>query len=338
MSETGKSRCPFHDTTSSIEELCRTAFNRPWRAGDGPMPRPFHAKSHGCVRGVLRVEPPVNPAWQCGLFVRAAEFPAVIRFSSALCPSDRLADGRGMAIKLNGVEGEVCDGAPPGQQDIILMSDPVAPFRGAVDALTLLRSLAALRAVFGLGGVPSRWLPAPERSFPFLGMCRIQWFRFARMFLASNWAHLRHGDLTRYSYHSITPYALRDTATKYEFRPVLGATAGGKLRGPNLRSRLQSALDRGPLRFDFYLQPRADESDSLETGNRRWKGPSVRVGHLEIPSQHVAANDALGETLAFGPWNCLRAHQPLGSVNQARRLPYRESVDRRGGNPLFPES
>ena len=33
---------------------------------------------------------------------------------------------------------------------------------------------------------------------------------------------------------------------------------------------------------------------------------------------------ALAEKIAFNPWNCLQAHQPLGGMNRARKAIYTE--------------
>lgn len=321
--------CPFHPPAARIRELFRSAFHRP--RPDGSVPRSFHAKGHGCVRGHLRIEPAVDARWH-GLFSRAADFPALIRFSSTLLPVDCLADGRGLAIKLHGVEGEVCDGAPSGYQDFVLVNGPATPFANATDSLALLRVLAWLSALGRSGGRSF----APPEGFASLGLRHIRWPTLARRVALMIWGHMRCRDLTRYRYYSVTPYQLGDGAAKYELRPVPLARPRPKPRGPNFRARLQFALDQGPLRFDFFLQPRTVEGDALDAADRPWTSPVVRVGRLEIPPQDPTANDALGETLAFDSWNCLRAHTPLGSVNEARRLTYRESAARSGGDPRFP--
>jgi hypothetical protein len=62
----------------------------------------------------------------------------------------------------------------------------------------------------------------------------------------------------------------------------------------------------------------------------------VKVGRLVFPPQEVVATIARGDRLAFSPWNCLRAHEPLGSINAIRRLAYRESAEARGGDAGFP--
>ena len=88
--------------------------------------------------------------------------------------------------------------------------------------------------------------------------------------------------------------------------------------------------------FDFYLQPRLNEEDPIDDACKVWKSPVFRVGHLEIFPQQVETTVELGDKLAFNPWNCLVAHEPLGSINALRKEAYRASAENRGGSSLFP--
>lgn len=315
-----------HARDAEALAILRSTFQRP--RPDGGLPRQFHDKTLACLHGTLQIQPPEDPALRHGLFAAAASHPALVRFSTSFFHDDSLPDGRGMAIKLPHVEGEVCEGAPEGQQDFLLLDQPVQPFRTAAEALELFRTLE------GVTLSPARLL-VPGYTFPGWNPRRIRWHHL-RLLLATGWGHARHKDPSRISYFSGTPFRLGESATKFVCRPDATRLRRRPGRGRDYRERLEAALSEGALGFDFFLQPRAGESDPLDDTARVWTGPLVRVGHLEIPAQPVATALALGDRLAFSPWNCLRAHEPLGSINALRRVAYRASAANRGACPLLP--
>lgn len=69
--------------------------------------RDAHAKSHGVLRGTLRVVDDLPGELRQGLFAQPCELPVIVRFSTA--PGDIVPDGvaaaRGMAIKVLDVDG-----------------------------------------------------------------------------------------------------------------------------------------------------------------------------------------------------------------------------------------
>jgi hypothetical protein len=320
--------CPLDPATAEVLAVLRRTFQRP--GPDGSITRQFHVKTHACLRGVFQVEPADDPALRHGLFATPGRYPAVARFSSSFFEDDRTADGRGLAIKLEGVEGEVCDGAPAGQQDFVLLDQPTQPFRTAADALALFRVLD------GRSMTPARLL-APGYTFPGWNPRRVRW-HYLRLLLATGWGHARNRDLARSTFYSGTPYRLGEGAARYVCRPA--ATSGRRrpARGRDFRERLQNALDAGPLTFDFLLQPRVRADDRLDDAAQAWRSPLVRVGRLEIAPQAVEPGRPLGDRLSFSPWNCLSAHEPLGSVNALRRHAYAASAAARAADPAFPRT
>lgn len=311
-----------------VLEICRRTFQKP--RPDGSLPRQFHAKTYACLRGELVLDAPSQAALRHGLFSKPGRYPAVARFSSSFFEADWRPDIRGMAIKLADVDGEVCAGAPSGQQDFVLMNEPTGPARDASEAAHLFRTFD------GIPRMTPDALMAPGFLVERLVPPRIRW-RYLQFLTTAALRHLLRRDLGRMAYHSVTAYRLGDGAVKYLVRPDTQAMARGSTRGRDFRARLQAALDTGPMGFDFCLQPRTGDDDSIEDARVAWKGPVFRVGRLEFPPQDVAATVAVGERLAFSPWNCLAAHAPLGSINALRRTAYSASTRHRGGDPTFPQ-
>lgn len=121
-----------------------------------------------------------------------------------------------------------------------------------------------------------------------------------------------------------------------------------------LRDELFRATAEGDITFDFLIQRRPSTDTDTDThadsqagddtrasrGRRDrlpiddatvvWgegRAPFVKVGTIRIPRQAldaagVAERLALGEHLSFSPWHTLAAHEPIGSINRARRVVY----------------
>ncbi|HCF27371.1 MAG TPA: hypothetical protein DEV81_09275 [Cyanobacteria bacterium UBA11049] len=83
------------------------------QAEKAPGLRQVHAKSHGCVWGKFTIAENIPENLRIGIFRKVKTYPIWVRFSNASgsisqgqLQSDKLPDGRGMAIKLMQVEGK----------------------------------------------------------------------------------------------------------------------------------------------------------------------------------------------------------------------------------------
>ncbi|WP_343055407.1 hypothetical protein [Azospirillum oleiclasticum] len=320
-------RCPLDAMHGQVVGILRRTFQR--RRPDGALPRFFHEKSHGCLRGTFRVEPPVDPALRQGLFAVPAEYPALVRFSSGMMADDREPDTRGLGIKLSGVPGPVCDGAPAGQQDFLMISQPAIPTRDVTEAVEYFGKIDGARAITPLTAL------VPSYLMPGFRPWRTRW-QYLALIMAAIRAHLRGWDLARLTYYGVTPYRLGEGAMLYRCQPDPATFARRRPRGRSFAERLQATLDDGPLAFDFLIQPRQGETDPLDRIGVPWTGPLLRVARLEIPPQSVSALLPTGDRLTMSPWNALKAHEPLGSINALRRTVYHASATDRGADPLFP--
>lgn len=322
--------CPVSpEDRDELLAICRRTFQRP--RPDGSLARQFHGKTHACLAATMTIDPPDDPVLRHGLFAKPGRYPALVRFSNASFDDDAHPDVRGMAIKLGDVAGDVCEGALPGQQDFVLMSEATGPARDAAEAMHMFRAFDGIRRISAATVIAPRYL------FPSILPWRARW-RYLAFLVNSGLRHLLGRDLAQTSYYSVTPYRLGDGEMKFLVRPEPAALARRPVRGGNLRARLQAALDTEPIGFEFCLQPRTLNSDPIEDTRRAWRSPVHVVGRLEIPQQDVAATVRLGDRLTFSPWNCLAAHEPIGSVNELRRSAYAASAANRAALAVPPAS
>ena len=113
---------------------------------------------------------------------------------------------------------------------------------------------------------------------------------------------------------------------KFGFRP--SAAPDARLSG-SLRDRLRQRLAAGPIRFDFVVQRRTQpDKEPLDDAARPWISPFTVVGDMEIPPQDFETDEraTLDRQFSFAPWNCLKDHEPLGSVNRIRRTAYTDAA------------
>lgn len=323
-SESSEKQCPLHKTTDKILGILDRTFQQP--LSDGTIPRTFHRKTHGALRGTFKVKPVEDGVVRHGLFAEAGEYPAVVRFSSSLQNDDRKPDGRGLAIKLNGVSGELCEGAAQGIQDFVFISDE------SVLAPDAEHSLMVFEQLDGLEKISNADLLMPRYTIPNYNPFRIRW-EYVRSVLSTIRNHVRFKNLAGMSYYSQTPYQLGASAVKYQVHPTKETRQRAKkAKGNTYRERLQNLLETGAIVFDFYVQPRTSDEDPIDNACVIWKGPTICVARLELPPQNVDATLEIGGEMGFSPWNCLKAHKPLGSINAVRRHAYRASVEKRSGN------
>ena len=111
--------------------------------------RASHAKSHGLLKGELRVFDGLPAPLRQGLFATPATYPVAVRM--AVGPGELLSDAvsthRGMAIKVFGAQGAKLPGHDADTQDFVLATGPAFPQADAP---------GFLRAMKGLEGATSK--------------------------------------------------------------------------------------------------------------------------------------------------------------------------------------
>lgn len=295
--------------------------------------RDAHAKSHGILRGTLRIHDDLPVEMRQGLFAEPRELPVIIRFSTA--PGDIVPDGigaaRGMALKVLDVDGEkALPDISARTQDFLLVNHPtissgdVHTYRR--DQAVLLKAskqpeelqlaaTAVLRAGAGLlhkVGIDRTGGPAGQA--------------------------MPHTHLLGKTYYSQGAVRYGDHVAKVAIAPVsagLTALTGQRvpvLQPPALRDLTSEffAHDQGVWELRVQLATDLDVTP-VEDASVEWPEdvtPYRTVATLTVepqdsysPERRVYADD----DLSFNPWHCLIEHQPLGSIQRVRKPVYDDS-------------
>ena len=313
--------------TDEISTICRRTFQLP--DAHGVVGRTFHRKTHVFLKATLTIPGNLPEEIAHGLFASPRTFEAWVRFSPSLFSSDRKPDAQGMAVKLLDVPGATCRLDIPGEHDLVLINQPAFLFADEAEALDYFRKLDGCGPLTSFNVAPPGFVvPGPDPR-------RIRW-RFVWLMLDVVRQTLSCLDLTRLSYFSTTPYRLGKGAMKFAFQPKPAPKA--RLSG-TLRNRFKQRLAMGPIRFDFLIQYRTlPAQEPLDDATRCWTSPQVTAGLLEIPVQDFETEEyaALAERISYSPWNCLKSHEPLGSINRLRRTVYQDAAENRSATfPLM---
>ena len=295
---------------------------------NGVVRRALHAPSLGLLRGTLTVDGDLPPEIAHGLFAQPRSFEAWIRFSRGYFFAEKTPDTFGMAVKLLGVPEETCLPETPGEHDLITVNIPYSWVGNKEDVIQFFSILEKnkKRELDKKGErysqrptdlMPLNYVfssPNPKKfSWPLLKLWRI---------ITWNW--LRHPDPTAHTYNTLTPSRLGEGAMKCSFRAI---SSGLRLSG-SYRERLRQRLTAEPIRFEFLVQRRTmPDKEPMDDATKAWKSPLVKVGTLHIPPQNFETEERLEleERISYSPYNALKDHEPLGSLNEVRKWAYRHS-------------
>jgi len=309
----------------------------------GHAHRGVHAKSHGLLRGQLRVLPGLPPEYAQGLFAAAGEYPVIMRLSTT--PGDLLDDKvstpRGMAIKVIGVPGErLPDGAGDVTQDFVMVNGPAFLAPSAKQFLGSLKLLAATTdKAPGLKKALSAALRGTEKALEAVGV------ESARLKSMGGQAETHPLGET---YFTQTPLLYGPYMAKLSLAPVspeLAALKDEKVElehKPNgLRGAVVEFMARRAAEWELRVQLCTDlAAMPVEDSTVEWKAPWVAVARITAPPQEAWTHGwsvQIDDGMQFNPWHCLAAHRPLGSINRVRRAVYAASARfraERNGAPL----
>jgi len=300
----------------AIDELvvemnrCIEAIAAMEKEGDH-IPRLNQVKTVACVDATFEVHEDIPDELKKGLFSKPASYPARLRFANATSLDDSEKDIRGLSIRISDVEGEVLWGQP-GQQDFLLNSYPALFVATPEEFLAFIQAREHDKQLwFFLNPLDphlkSLWIVMQSRK-----------------------KHLCPFDVR---YWSTVPFRLgkeSDIAVKYSVIPCSDYRTSRPVEPGRhqLRAAIKAHLKNGPARFHFAVQKQSDpRSMPIEDASVIWDesvSPFQTVATITIQDQEFDDPEALAacERSSFNPWQALADHEPLGRMNEVRRLVY----------------
>ncbi|MBC7702225.1 catalase family protein [Aquabacterium sp.] len=310
-------------------------------ADDGDALRSVHAKSHGLLRGQLRVLTGLPPALAQGLFTTPVAYPLFMRLSTI--PGDLLHDSvstpRGMAIKVVGVEGARLPGSE-GQvtQDFVLINGPRF---AAPNGKSFLRSLKLLATttdkVPRLKQVLSAVARGAEKVIESVGG--------ESATLKSLGGHPETHILGETFYSQVPmlhgPYMAKLSVVPISPGMLLLKNAHLDLHDkPNgLRDAVLDFFSSHSAEWEVRVQLCTDiDKMPIEGASAVWPeevSAYLAVARITVPPQKAwsaARSAVVDDTYSFSPWHGLAAHRPLGAIMRLRKAAYEMSAQFRAGH------
>ncbi len=321
-------------TVAKLNEAFDTILTRV--AGDsGHAVRSVHAKSHGILEGVLRIDANLPPELAQGLFATPGAHKVYMRLSTNA--GDILPDAvslpRGLALKVLDVAGERLPDAEGTTQNFIMVNGKVFQAPNAKKFLGSLKLLAGTTdRAEGLKVAASSVLRSVNQALHAVG---IDSPTIGALGGAPN------VDPLGETYYSVTPFRYGDHIAKFSVAPVapaLTALTGNEIDAsgrPNaIRETVRSEMEGIEGLWEFRVQLCRDlERQPVEDPTVEWneeEAPFQRVGTITAHPQDTWDEGrvrAVDEGMRFSVWTGLAAHRPLGNINRARNAPYRHSAD-----------
>lgn len=298
-------------------------------ADSGKFRADVHVKTHGYANGQLNVLENLPTELSQGLFGKVQSFPVVVRFSNSanMVMPDSIPDGRGIAIKVRGVVGELIENGDQAEscQDFVLINHPVFFAANPKEMLRLEQFLveveahpiaAASEALTGGDWNPLNW----------------HWRELSKatQIVAKLPSHPASN-----TYFSMSPFRYGDYVAKFRLAPVDGHSKSYLTMLKRLatetdamRLALEETLHSEPIKFELQVQLRtSSDTMPIENATHDWPeddSPYRTVAQLVLPKQNIAPlrEDVKYTNLSFDVWHALTAHRPLGGINRLRRHVY----------------
>ena len=328
------------DEAATHAELTETLMGiiRTVHADHGHAFRSVHAKSHALLEARFEVLDTLPATLAQGLFAKPGSYDAIVRISTNAGDPlpDTISLPRGMAIKIFGVDGPRLAGSEDATvQDFVLANGKAF---AAADAKAFLKNLKLLagttdRMEWGKKAISAVFRTA-ERALEAVGG--------ESAFLKTMGGYPNSHPLGE-EYYSQVPLRFGDHVAKIGVFPSSQSFVALRdkeieIDAPDaIRTALNRILSVDGGVWELKVQLMRDmEANPIEDASVAW--PEDDNPYLTVARIHVAPQSAWNETratvgddrLAFAPWQGLAAHQPLGGIMRARKLPYAESAKLRG--------
>ncbi len=288
-----------------------------------------HVKTHGYADAELRVLPNLPDELAQGLFEHDGLYNAVVRFSNAASQPqfDAIPDGRGMAIKVLGVKGDVVliDEQRGRTQDFVMINHPVFFARNVKDYL---RFEQVIRQA------DDNPLVTLQESLTAGDWNPLHW-HWREMLTVAAIAGQPPAHPASNTYFSMSPIRFGNYVVKYRAKPAgdrqysyLDLVQQFATESNAMRLALEETLRTQEVLFEIQVQLRTcDRTMPVEDATIEWpesESPYRTVAHLLLPRQEIELlrQQEAYKYLSFNVWHALAAHRPLGGINRVRRLAY----------------
>lgn len=320
----------IQQVVESFDRLRTTVFEKHRHAE-----RDAHAKSHGALKGELRIYDNLPEHLAQGLFSEARTYPIIVRFSTS--PGDVQPDSisafRGMAIKAIGVEGKKVleDQADEVTQDFLLVNHPVIP---TGDVASYLKAQKGMEKQSGLAEPVKELMSNVTRTVneavmkvggeitpDAAGSNKPQTHILGETFFSMA-AH-RYGDYIA---------KINAVPTSESLLPLVAQRVDAD-DPSTLRNLVVDFFAHNSAEYELRIQLCTDlEKMPVEDASVEWdekESPYIAVAKVVIPQQEAyspARRVFVDEKLSFNPWHTLPAHRPLGSIQRVRVKVYEAST------------
>lgn len=265
--------------------------------------RDVHAKSHGTVHAEFRILDNIPADLRVGVFARPASYNARVRFSNGANLIDILPNVRGIAIKLEGVDGaKLLPGDETSREHDFLLANDRRFFVDSIENMLLL-----------VKGQMSTLAKTAPKLLYYMARAMIK--------LVKNPLHI--------DYFSQVPYLCGEQAVHYA---LIANESSSFLALPNafdrdyLRHAVEKRLRKGPVKMSFCVQ-RQNPGDLIEDSSKPWTGKLIPVAELTFLPVSTPILESEGEELSFNPYRVLAEHEPLSWVGRARKQVYAVDFD-----------
>jgi Catalase len=294
--------------------------------------RQAHAKSHGILKGELTVYADLPDHLRLGLFETPRSYPIIVRLSTALgaLRSDRVRAGRGMAIKVIGVEGvkalPECDQST--NQDFLMANIPT--YFANVSVYSKIQSIFELLPIFP--DIVLRVVGYGARcAKKFLGHIGVDPPGLIKLF-----ADPGHNILGE-TFHSMAPIRFGDYVAKISVAPLSQSVrelTGASIAPDDkaLRNFVVMFFRGNTAEYELRAQLCTDITRMpVEDASVEWPevlSPHQPIARITLPPQEaysVERSTYADDVLSFNSWRCLEAHRPLGSIMRLRTRAYQTS-------------
>lgn len=311
----------------SIDKTCASSFAR-YHHGI----RQAHAKSHGILKGELTVYADLPDHLRQGLFKTPRSYPIIVRLSTAFgaLRSDRVRAGRGMAIKVIGVEGAkaLSESDQSDNQDFLMVNIPTY--------------FANVSVYLKLQGI-FEWVPIfPDivlRVFMFGARCAKKFLGLIGVDppgLIKLFADPGHNILGE-TFHSMAAIRFGDYVAKVSAAPLSQSVrelTGAPIAPEDnaLRNFVVMFFRGNSAEYELRAQLCTDITRMpVEDASVEWPeelSPHQPIARITLPPQEAYSPERSAyadDILSFSPWRCLAVHRPLGSIMRLRKKAYQTS-------------